>query len=78
MSDYNHFYQGHGQPKIKEKAFLPYRPPYCAPLSMRERARGFSSAMEHRRSCRYFAFVPVNRQVIEEVLATATTPCPPA
>jgi nitroreductase len=58
--------------KTTDKAFLPYRPPHYPPQSMLERAREFRSAMEHRRSCRYFSSVPVNRLVIEEVLATAS------
>ena len=57
--------------KTKDKAFLPYRPPYYPPQSMRERAREFRSAMAYRRSCRYFSPAPVNRLVIEEVLDTA-------
>lgn len=54
-------------------SFIPYTAPVRSPQEMLESARDFHQLMESRRSLRMFSDRPVAREVIEQVVLTAST-----
>lgn len=57
---------------MKEK-FTPYTGPNYSAEEMTSRSIAFRNAMEHRRSLRFFSDKPVSKQVVENLLMTASS-----
>ncbi|MEX0826777.1 MAG: nitroreductase family protein [Acidimicrobiia bacterium] len=58
---------------MTEPRFIPYRPPRLPPEETRRRAREFYEMLDGRRSVRMFSPDPVPREVIEDLVRTAST-----
>ncbi|WP_299759645.1 nitroreductase family protein [uncultured Pontibacter sp.] len=58
---------------IKSYPFVPYMPVSYSEEEMEEQARQFYTFMDRRRSVRQFSHKPVSREIIENVLLTAST-----
>lgn len=58
---------------IKSYPFVPYLPVSYSEEEMEEQARQFYTFMDRRRSVREFSDKPVSREIIENILLTAST-----
>lgn len=56
-----------------EPGFIPYQPLGLSPAQTADRARQFYELMDRRRSIRHFSDRPVPRQVIEQIILTASS-----